>query len=169
MNATELQQKVTSLEAKLEQLEQRLKASEQENFLLRQKLDALARRYFGKKSEQLNSAQMELLLAGLDEVEVDLPATPKAPTKSVRRERNGAQRVRTPENLEVVQRVIEPKEVQAQPQQWEKISQEVSRQLDYQPGKFFWLETVRPKYVRTDDRQAAKIPIKSFLRSQFGS
>ena len=43
--------------------------------------------------------------------------------------------------------------MQAQPEQWERISQEVSRQLDYQPGQFFWLETVRPKYVRVEQRE----------------
>ena len=49
--------------------------------------------------------------------------------------------------------VIEPKDVQAEPEKWKEIGQEVSRQLDYQPGKFFWLETVRPKYVRLQARE----------------
>ena len=53
--------------------------------------------------------------------------------------------MRTPENLEVVREVIEPEWVQAEPEQWQRIGQEVSRQLDYQPGKFFGHETVRPK------------------------
>lgn len=157
MNPAHLQQKVTSLEEENAQLKDRLKASEQENFLLRQKIDALARRYFGKKSEQLNSAQMELLLSGLDEIEAEVKPAPKVPKQAARRTSNGTQRVRTPENLDVVQRVIEPREVQAQPQQWEQISQETSRQLDYQPGKFFWLETVRPKYVRVGDRQTPPV------------
>ena len=34
-------------------LQQALEASRRENTILRQKLDALARRFFGKKSEQL--------------------------------------------------------------------------------------------------------------------
>jgi len=37
---------------------------QRENTLLRQKLDALARRFFGKKSEQLDAARPELLLNG---------------------------------------------------------------------------------------------------------
>ena len=48
--------------------------------------------------------------------------------------------------------MIEPEVVQAQPEPWKCIGQEVSRLLDYQPGKFFWQETVRPKYVRRDQR-----------------
>lgn len=48
--------------------------------------------------------------------------------------------------------MIEPELVKAEPKRWKLIGQEVSRQLDYQPGKFFWQETVRPKYVRLDQR-----------------
>jgi len=51
-----------------------------------------------------------------------------------------------------VRQVIEPELVLAEPEQWKKIGEEVSRRLDYQPGKFFWQETVRPKYVRADER-----------------
>ena len=49
----------------LAQTRQALEPSRRENTILRQKLDALARRFFGKKSEQLNAAQLELLLQGL--------------------------------------------------------------------------------------------------------
>ena len=55
----------------------------------------------------------------------------------------------------MVREVIEPELVQAEPEQWKRIGQEVSRQLDYQPGKFFWQETVRPKYVRVGQRAVA--------------
>ena len=48
--------------------------------------------------------------------------------------------------------MIEPELVKAEPEHWKRIGQEVSRQLDYQPGKFFWQETVRPKYVRRGQR-----------------
>jgi transposase len=100
----------------------------------------------------LNAAQLELLLRGLTDgaleasAEEDEPpavSTPRSPRKNPRR-------VRTPENLEVVREVIEPELVQTE--QWKRIGQEVSRQLDDQPGKFFWHETVRPKYVRVAQR-----------------
>jgi transposase len=52
----------------------------------------------------------------------------------------------------VVREVIEPELVKAEPEQYKQIGAEVSRRLDYQPGKFFWQETVRPKYVRRDER-----------------
>jgi hypothetical protein len=57
-----------------------LEQARRENLLLRQKLDALARRMFGKKSEQLNQAQLELLLAGLSRLEAQpAPTQPKLP------------------------------------------------------------------------------------------
>lgn len=159
MTIPELQAQNAGLREENAALRQQLEESRRESLLLRQKLDALARRYFGKKSEQLNSAQLELLMVGLEECEVEVPpktaTAPRAPTP--RRERNGTQRVRTPENLEVVRQVIQPREVQAEPGPWKEISQEVSRQLDYQPGKFFWLETVRPKYVRVNQRDMAPV------------
>jgi len=147
-----LQQQVASLQQTLEQTRQALEESRRENTVLRQKLDALARRFFGKKSEQLDAAQLELLLQGLVESAVseekkEPPARPAPRTSSV-----SSQRLRTPDNLEVVRQVIEPELVQAQPEQWKQIGEEVSRRLDYQPGKFFWQETVRPKYVRADQR-----------------
>jgi transposase len=147
-----LQEQVSSLQETLAQTRQALEESRRENTVLRQKLDALARRFFGKKSEQLNAAQLELLLQGLVESAVseekkEPPARPAPRTSSA-----SSQRLRTPDHLEVVRQVIEPELVQAQPEQWKQIGEEVSRRLDYQPGKFFWQETVRPKYVRADQR-----------------
>jgi transposase len=144
-----------SLQAENAALRQQLEQARREITVLRQKLDALARRFFGKKSEQLDAAQLELLMSGLadgslqaDEEEEEPPAQPARPRSPVR-----SQRIRTPDNLEVVRQVIEPELVAAEPEQWKRIGQEVSRQLDYQPGKFFWQETVRPKYVRMGNRQ----------------
>jgi transposase len=113
----------------------------------------LARRFFGKKSEQLNAAQRELLLSGLAEGSVELPEEKEPPARPMpRHAQTHTRRIRTSDNLEVVSEGIEPELVQAEPAHWKRIGQEVSRQLDYQPGKFFWQETVRPKYVRRDQR-----------------
>jgi transposase len=148
-----LQQQVGLLQEQNASLKEALAQARLENTLLRQKLDALARRLFGSKSEQLDAAQLQLLLAGLTQQVIE-PAPPKSPlpVAAPRRERKVSQRLITPENLEVVREVIEPDEVKARPEHWKRIDQEVSRQLDFQPSKFFWRETVRPKYVRADDR-----------------
>jgi transposase len=149
-----LHAQVAALQQALQQTQQALEIARRENTILRQKLDKLARRFFGKQSEQLNAAQLELLLQGLTEGGVEVgeeeaePPTGPAPRPS----RPNPRRVRTPDNLEVVREVIEPELVLAEPEHWKRIGQEVSRQLDYQPGKFFWQETVRPKYVRVAQR-----------------
>jgi hypothetical protein len=46
----------------LEQCQQALAVAQRENLLLRQKIDALARRIFGVSSEALDPAQLQLLL-----------------------------------------------------------------------------------------------------------
>lgn len=125
-----------------------------ENALLRQKVDRLVKRVFGATSERLSPGQLELLLA--------LPATPvvvnepplpaPAPVRS-RKERAP----RLPENLPVVEEVLEPAAVQAAPTEWRRIGQEVSEQLDYEPGRFLRRRLIRPKYVHRQDRDAAPI------------
>jgi transposase len=154
MNTGPLQNQIAALRQQITSLQQALEVSRRENTLLRQKLDALARRFFGKKSEQLNAAQLELLLSGLAEGSLATAEEDEEPpaAPAPRRSRTHHQRLRTPDHLEVMREVIEPELVQAEPEQWKRIGQEVSRRLDYQPGKFFWQETVRPKYVRRDQR-----------------
>jgi transposase len=150
-----LQTTITALQASVSALESSLKESQKENSLLRQKLAALAQRFFGQKSEQLDSKQLTLLLGGAGEtvVEVAQSQTRPWPLPSPRKESPPkTQRIRVPDNLEVVSQVIQPEIVRAEPGQWKQISQEVSRLLDYQPGKFFWKETIRPKYVRVDQK-----------------
>ena len=148
----QLQQQMASLQETLAQTRQALEESRRENTVLRQKLDALARRFFGKKSEQLSAAQMELLLGGLLEGTVSSEKKEPPARSAPRFASSSSQRIRTPDHLEVVRQVIEPDLVLAEPDQWKRIGEEISRRLDYQPGQFFWQETVRPKYVRAEQR-----------------
>lgn len=154
MDLASLQTELHQLREQVASLNEALAQSRRENVILRQKLDALARRFFGKKSEQLNAAQLELLLSGLTEATEEATEAQEEPPVAAapRHPRTPPRRLRTPDHLEVVQEVIEPDLVRAEPEQWKRIGQEVSRQLDYQPGKFFWQETIRPKYVRQDQR-----------------
>lgn len=125
--------------------------------LLRQKIDMLARRIFGKSSEKLDARQLELLLS-LHEEELGPGKSEassiisligeEAETIGRRRKRRPFDRkVRWPEDLPVVEQVIEPSEVQIEPQAWRWIGEEVSEQLDFEPAKFFRRRLVRPKYV----------------------
>ena len=109
MNLASLQSQLHEMREQVAHLQEALERSHRENKILRQKLDALARRFFGKKSEQLNAAQLELLLSGLGEESVD-PNEEEEPPPPRERQRscNNPRRIRTPENLEVVRELIEP-------------------------------------------------------------
>ena len=129
--------------------------------LLRAKLDALAQRIFGKKSEQLSEAQLQLLLqeeiapgpamgkeSGPEATETQLP-------RSCKPKRPRAPRI--PENLPVVEEVLVPEAVKAQPGQWRRIGEEVSEQIDFEPAKFFRRRLVRPKYVHRSEVDAVPV------------
>src|ERR1041385_3942804 len=110
-----LKSEVSSLRQLLQQAQKALEDSRQENTILRQKLDALARRYFGKKSEQLDATQLMLLLNGVSETVVEAPAPQAKQLPLIFPRKEGAaktQRIRVPDNLEVVTEVIEPEVVQ---------------------------------------------------------
>ena len=132
-----------------------------ENKLLRLKLDALARRLFGKKSEQLSEAQLQLLFqeemapgpalgkeSGPEETEAQLPRSSKP-------KRQRAPRI--PEHLPVVEEVLVPEVVKVEPGQWRKIGEEVSEQIDFEPAKFFRRRLVRPKYVHRSEVDAVPV------------
>jgi len=64
---------------------------------------------------------------------------------------------RLPENLPVVEEVIEPEPVKQKPEEWRCIGQEVSEQLDYEPARFVRRRTVRKKYVHRLDLNRAPL------------
>jgi len=126
----------------------------QELKLMQQKLDLVLRQMFGRSSEKLSPDQMDLFLQPKIEELGKAPASSleeadprhegKEPKRSNRRDR-------VPEDLPVVEEVIEPAEVAAAPQDWKLIGAEVSEQLDYEPGRFYRRRLVRRKYVRRGD------------------
>ena len=140
------------------------KRLQQENTLLRSKVDLLVRRVFGSSSEAISQAQLELALqlrdsmvvVGSDTPDVadGIPVPDLRPTAHAKR---AARRVRLPDNLPVVEEVVEPSGVAEEPQAWRRIGQEVSEQLDFEPGRFFRRRVVRPKYVRKADRDAVPV------------
>jgi|HubBroStandDraft_6_1064221.scaffolds.fasta_scaffold86364_2 transposase len=117
-----------------------------ENALLRQKIDLLVKRVFGSSSEQLDRNQLELLMQLPDRPTLVVAAVPPAKERS-RKNPAAVRKDRWPENLPVVEEVLDPEPVKAQPEQWRCIGQEVSEQLDYEPGRFLRRRVVRRKYV----------------------
>jgi transposase len=67
--------------------------------------------------------------------------------------------------------VIDPEEVQAQPEQWRCIGQEVSEQLDYEPARFLRRRLVRRKYVSRRDVLITPIiaPLPGVLHERGGA
>ncbi|MBX7210269.1 MAG: IS66 family insertion sequence element accessory protein TnpB [Verrucomicrobiaceae bacterium] len=154
---------MTPLEA---QLTEQNKALRVEIKLLREKVDLLVRRIFGAKSEQLDEAQLMLLLQGEDEAakkaaaasaadacgleaEIDRRAKENKPRKERKK--------RVPEHLPAVDEVIEPQEVQAAPEAWRHIGSEIAEQLDYEPARFLRRRIIRQKYVKRDEPHKAPV------------
>lgn len=140
-------------------LEEEVARLREENRLLRQKLDLVIRQLFGRKSEKLDPGQLELLLSDLDggppgkdeasPADADAAALVEAEAKTTSRRRSHEPaRGRLPEHLPVVEEILEPAPVQGCPEAWRRIGEEVSEQLDYEPGRFYRRRLIRPKYVR---------------------
>jgi transposase len=155
-------------ESRVEQLLKEIEQLRRENQLLRQKLDALARRIFGRKSEQLDKYQLEFLLGQLEQPSASAEvAIPEADTKP--RRRSKPRRPRCPDDLPVELEIIDPPSVTENPSLYRQIGEEVpatagrgrSEQLDYTPGLFFKRRIVRRTWVKRNDPDA--VPVTAVL------
>jgi transposase len=157
MNTAPIHAELSALRELVVTLKQALELSRQENTLLRQKIDLLVRRVFGSSSEKLDRAQLELLLQlpALAETSDPIPVVEEAKVSVSRSRKDRAPRL--PDNLPVVEEVIEPEPVKASPEQWRCIGQEVSEQLDYEPARFLRRRTIRKKYVSRTDHDLAPV------------
>jgi transposase len=139
-----------------------------ENKLLREKVDLLIRRIFGRSSEQLDDGQLMLLLQGGDDGAKKAEASSASPgvleAEIEKRGKDTAKikphkerEARVPEHLPAVDEVIEPAEVAAEPEAWRPIGEEITEQLDYQPARFLRRRIIRRKYVKRDEPHQAPI------------
>lgn len=121
--------------------------------VLKQTIDALCRRVFGKSSEQLDPAQLELFDPPKKAPAADPADHGPAAEDPARRDprRKQPRPPRIPEHLPVVEQVLDPPEVLASPSEWRRIGEEVRDQLDYKPGRFLRIRLIRGKYVRKGD------------------
>lgn len=147
---------------------ERIGLLEIENKLLREKVDLLVRRIFGKSSEALDEKQLLLLLQGDDgakkaaasegdprALEAEIASNDKAARP---RKKRKAREMRVPGHLPVSERiVIEPEQVKARPEAWRFVDDEVTEQLDFTPGSFTRRQIVRPRYARRDEPYKAPV------------
>jgi transposase len=175
---TPLQQEVAALRAELEVLRQENAQLRQHNTVLRLKVDAMARKLFGKSSEKLDAAQLQMVFEALkdgplSEDEAKEPGTsggaacvPEAEqtadagSPARRRKRTLDEII---EGLPVSEVIVDPAEVQAEPAAWFCIGAEETRLIDYTPGRFACQKIVRRKYVRKDARHLP--PLTAPLRT----
>ncbi len=132
-----------------------------ENQLLRQKLEFFLKRYFGgTKNESLDPKQLELLLAGFEALSAPPPAAekPVAPVRASVAARPSRQPL--PAHLETERVVLEPDEVQQQPDGWRKLGEEVTEELDWKPAQFIKRLYIRPKYANAERIVIAPLPAR---------
>ena len=143
---------------KLLALAQSVPALLAENRLLRDKIDMLVRRVFGTSSEKLDPDQLLLDLGEMggpvfdecEEVEEDTKVTGKRKKRKLKKDR-------LPDNLPEDRIIIDPPEVQANPDDFRLIGSEETVKLDVNPMRFRKVITVRNKYVRKDNSAAPVI------------
>jgi len=135
--------------ALLRQRDQRIEELQNENALLRQKVDLLIRKVFGASREKLDPSQLDLFLLQTEDTPGKAQASSALEEADPQRSRHrpAPKEKHLPDNLPVVEQVIDPEEVTARPEQWRCIGSEVSEQLDYEPARFLRRRLVRRKYV----------------------
>jgi transposase len=103
-------------------------------------------------------------VAAVDEPAAPPPPSPPRPAARPRQPKTP----RLPDNLPVVEEVMDPEPVKAQPENWRQIGQEVTEQLDYEPGRFLKRRTIRRTYVhRTQpDRAPLTAPLPPCLQER---
>lgn len=162
---------MTELEARLLRENQILK---EENRLLRQKVDLLVRRVFGSSSEKTDPNQLQLGL-GLELPGGEPEASPSAIDVEAKpaRKANKPRRPRFPDDIRVEERILIPPEVEDAPESWRKIGEEISQQMDYQPGHFFCKRIIRPTCVsrlRADEAPiTAELPERLIEKGLYAS
>lgn len=154
------------LEEKGERLEQELSLVRRENQLLRDKVQALIDRVYGRSSERVVDPNQKLFFPELFAAAAEKggaeggeePEEEKAP----RRKRKRGGRRPLPENLERRRVVLPPVPEDGKCPGCEsglvKIGEEVTEELDYQPGRFFVNETVREKLACKSCEEGVYIP-----------
>lgn len=173
-----LQQEVVSLREIIQSQAMQIKLLTEENERLKQhnqvmklKVDALARRLFGKSSEKLDPEQLQMVFEAMERGEDDPAKKPGASTVAldgseaedealittagVKRKKRSLDDLI--QGLPVTEVVVEPEEVRADPAAWACIGAEVTRLIDYTPGKFSAQHIIRRKYVRKEQRHLPPI------------
>lgn len=172
-DASLLQSEITTLLETISVLKEEITRLKQDNLVLRLKVDAMARKLFGKSSEKLDPAQLQMVFEALQnegpdselkkseasgsnadnsEAEADKGVIVAKPVK--RRKRTLEDII---EGLPVVDVIIDPEAVKAEPEAWRCMGEEVTKLINYTPGRFNCERLIRRKYVRKEAAYEAPI------------
>jgi transposase len=139
-----------ALRGRVDALAGELGALESELAVLREQILWFKRQLFGSKSERLESRQMLLKLEQLESLAQRLE---QARRQTITYERTAAPGEKRPLAAETFAKlpvketlVIEPDEVKAAPQAYERISEEKTFEVDVIPPVLYKREIIRPKY-----------------------
>ena len=163
-------QKLESSNQKLESSNQKLESSNQHKDLI---IVNLQRMLFGSKKERFiseNKEQLALLFEEFASQEALEDETPVKEKITYEREKPSkhAGRNKLPENLPVVEEIIEPEEVM---EGMVKIGEEITEILEYTPAQFFKRVIIRPKYVnkKTQEIKIAALPSRPIEKCLAGN
>jgi len=130
---------------------------------LKHELANLKRLIFGSKNERFVPAESSPSQLSLDIQTDTVAACSVTKTQKIEYVRNTAQvtkehpgRTKLPEHLERREIIIEPAEVT---EGCKKIGEEITEELEYEPGKLFVNRYVRPKYVQANNQGIVIAPI----------
>lgn len=126
------------------QLESELSDARLKIKLLEEKIDALVRMIYGQKSEKLDPNQLSLLQE-LESKKADAPVADEPMAGAAKQARRQPAGPRLPEHLPVKEVIVDPDEVTANPDSWRFMGEEISEQLDYEPGRFWKKRLIHPQ------------------------
>ena len=129
--------------------------------ITQRQLDLLIRHVFGKKSEQTPPppvpGQMDLELETENAaIESEPPLKPQKPKGGSRKGRK-IRGALLPDDLPVEETVLIPAVVQAAPDRWRRIGEEISERLERIPGRLIRQRLIRPVYVSPDNPHAPPV------------
>jgi transposase len=168
---------IEAMAARIEVLTEENERLKQHNAVMKLKVDALARRLFGKSSEKLDPAQLQMVFEALEhegegakkpeascalegseadeEPEEEAQANSGSGTTTAPRKKRSLDQLIA--GLPVTEVIVDPEEVKADPAAWDCIGAETTKLIDYTPGKFSAQHIVRRKYVRREERHLPPI------------
>lgn len=164
-----LQQENATLREVIKSLKMEVDQLKQHNAVLRLKVDAMARKLFGKSSEKLDPAQLQLVLDALKDAPTDEAKKSDAsdspacgseaeePTSRPTQRRKKRTLDELIDGLPTTEIIIDPQEVKDDPEAWSCIGAEVTKLIDITPARFECQKIIRRKYVRKDARHLPPI------------